>query len=116
MRRESLFLERFVRARANLWMKCLARGLQPCFAKPNRVRAWHEKKAAQSAAFFQQAYECNLTNYCSPITETVMVTVTSVCSATCSGYSPTCLSGPCGMRTCERSTSCPCFSRASTMS
>lgn len=43
--------------------------------------------------------------YCSPMTATVMVTVTSVCSTTSMGTSPTCFSGPCGMRTCERSTS-----------
>ena len=54
--------------------------------------------------------------YCSPRTATVIVAVTSVCSATVIGYSPTCLSGPSGMRTCERSTSCPSFSSASTMS
>ena len=54
--------------------------------------------------------------YCSPITATVIVTVTSVCSTTSIGNSPTCLSGPCDMRTCERSTSWPCFSSASTMS
>src|SRR5258706_319158 len=32
-----------------------------------------------------------------------MVTTTSVCSAICSGKSPTCLSGPAGMRTSARS-------------
>ena len=41
--------------------------------------------------------------YCSPSTETLTVTTTSVCSATSIGKSPTCLSGPCGMRTFERS-------------
>src|SRR3954465_4822095 len=59
--------------------------------------------------------DCEL-RYCSPITATVMVAVTSVCSTISIGTSPTCLSGPCGMRTCERSTSWPCFSSASTMS
>src|SRR3954465_6622954 len=59
--------------------------------------------------------QCQL-RYCSPITATVIVAVTSVCSTISIGTSPTCLSGPCGMRTCERSTSWPCFSSASTMS
>jgi len=59
---------------------------------------------------------CAMARYCSPITATVIVTVTSVCSTIWMGTSPTCLSGPCGMRTCERSTSWPCFSSASTMS
>jgi len=54
--------------------------------------------------------------YCSPSTDTVTVTVTSVCSAIWIGESPTCLSGPCGMRMLARSTSWPCFCRASTMS
>ena len=58
----------------------------------------------------------NRADYCSPMTATVIVTITSVCSTIWIGTSPTCLSGPCGMRTWERSTSWPCFSSASTMS
>ena len=54
--------------------------------------------------------------YCSPSTETVTVAVTSVCSAISIGESPTCLSGPYGMRICARSTSWPCLLSASTMS
>ena len=52
----------------------------------------------------------------SPSTVTVMCTTTSVCSATFSGCSPTCFSGPCGMRIVAFSTSKPCAFSASTMS
>ena len=71
------------------------------------------KKEPRSAALLVRQ---DSADYCSPMTATVMVTVTSVCRTTWIGNSPTCLSGPCDIRTWERSTSCPCFSRASTTS
>ena len=87
------------------------RKLQPREHKRDHLVA--TKKEPRSAALLGKR---SGDDYCSAMTATVMVTLTSVCSTISIGNSPTCLSGPCDMRTCERSTSWPCFSSASTMS
>ena len=86
-----------------------------CYVRPD-YRTPHIDRLALDVGAAGKARLAALRAYCSPSTETVMVTATSVCSATSIGKSPTCLSGPCGMRICARSTSWPCFLSASTMS
>ena len=68
-----------------------------------------QKKAARGAALMRSAISAQAV---SPYTVTVMSTITSVCSATLTAWSPTVFRCPAGMRICAFATVKPSFANS----